>query len=278
MSTTRPQTQREEPIGPFAVLNEFFRECMGDHAPGLDERPDDRLIGALQVIRTLLGMIAAVWIVLAYPLSSGRQDFVLGKLAELGLACAVLLVGSIVGITAFLIAGTPDRRRAFARRLIGPVVYMLALALGPAVIWLSLTAVKGDLASESDVVDFFSGLFGRGIFCSLVSFIVAAIGWLLALALLIASIPYTVLAAYICVASCFRASDVHQLLPALLSPLLVWSLFAFQLFNGPDVAAPPEVLYTFLLGGPLSVTALSVWEVWRLRSRYGITLRGALGR
>lgn len=156
MSTARPQTEREEPIGPFGVLNEFFRDCMGGHALGLDERPAHR-----------------------------RPP------------------------------GHPHPPRQTAE---------------------------------------------------------------LGLALLIASIPYTILAAYVCVASCFRASDVHQLLPALLPPLLVWSLFAFQLFNGPDVAAPPEVLYTFLLGGPLSVTALSAWEVWRLRSRYGITLRGALGR
>lgn len=82
----------------------------------------------------------------------------------------------------------------------------------------------------------------------------------------------------VCVFTCLRASDVHQLLPALLSPLLVWSLFALQFFNGPDVAAPAEVLCTFMLGGPLLVTALSVWEVRRLRSRHGITLRGALGR
>lgn len=85
-------------------------------------------------------------------------------------------------------------------------------------------------------------------------------------------------AAYVCVASCFRVSDVHQLLPALLSPLLIWLLFAFQVFTGPDVAAPPEVLYTLLIGGPMSVTALSVWEIRRLRGRHGITLRTAPGR
>ncbi|MFK0257987.1 hypothetical protein [Streptomyces sp. NPDC090445] len=277
MSTARPQVGGDE-AGPFATVNEFFHTCMGDHAPGLDERPDDRLIGSMQIGRTLLGMVAAVWLIVAYPLSSGREEFVLGKLVELALACAILLAGSIIGIAAFLIAGTPDRRRAFARRLLGPVVSMLALALGPAVTWLSLTTLKGELVSGADLMGFFSSIVGRGILCSVLSFLVLAIGWLLSIVLLIASIPFTILVAYICVATCFRASDVHQLLPALLSPLLVWSLFAFQVFNGPDVAAPPEVLYTFLLGGPLSVTALSVWEVRRLRSRYGITLRGALGR
>ncbi|MFF5703759.1 hypothetical protein ACFY7H_14805 [Streptomyces sp. NPDC012794] len=277
MSTARPQVGADGG-GILATANEFFHTCMGDHAPGPDERPHDRLISGMRLGRTLLGMVAAVWLVVAYPLSSGREEFVLGKLVELGIACAVLLAGSVIGITAFLAAGTPDRRRAFARRLLGPLVSMLALALGPAVTWLSLRTVKGELVGGEDLMDFFSAIVGRGILCSLLSFVVLVIGWLIGIALLIASVPYTIVTAYVCVTTCFRASDVHQLLPALLSPLLVWSLFAFQVFNGPDVAAPPEVLYTFLLGGPLSVTALSVWEVRRLRGRYGITLRRALGR
>ncbi|MDK0521767.1 hypothetical protein [Streptomyces sp. ML-6] len=33
-----------------------------------------------------------------------------------------------------------------------------------------------------------------------------------------------------------------------------------------------------VLGGPLSVTAVSLWELRRLRSRHGLTLRTALGR
>ncbi|MFB6808851.1 hypothetical protein [Streptomyces sp. NPDC056387] len=44
------------------------------------------------------------------------------------------------------------------------------------------------------------------------------------------------------------------------------------------MAAPPAVLYPFMLGGPLSVTGLSLWEVRRLRTRYGITLGSLLGR
>ncbi|MFJ2824287.1 hypothetical protein ACIO7M_24685 [Streptomyces toxytricini] len=277
MSTAGTQAHSEA-TGPLATVDEIFRTVMGSHAPDGDERPEDRLISRMQTARTLLGLGGAVWLVLAYPLSTGREEFVLGKLVELGMACAVLLTGSVLGITAFLAAGAPDRRRAFARRLAGPLVCVLALALGPAVFWLALATVKGDLVGEVELVEFYSSLLGRGILCSVLSFLTLVIGCLLAVAVLIVSVPYTIVTAYACVTSCFRASDVHQLLPALLSPLLVWSLFAFQLFNGPDVAAPPEVLYTFLLGGPLSVTALSVWEVRRLRTRYGITLRNALGR
>lgn len=275
MSWDRPRFGGE--AGSVATLNDAFHAYVAA-GPRQEERPDDAVIARVQLGRTILGIIAAVWLVLAYPLSNGREEFVLGKLVELGISCAILLVASIIGITAFLVAGTPDRRRDFAGRLLRPVLSILALAAGPLAIWLSLTTVKGDLVGGADLMDFFSPVVGRGIMCSLLSFAVLVLGWLLALVLLIVSIPFTVLTAYVCVASCFRASDVHQLLPALLSPLLVWSLFAFQVFTGPDVAAPPEVLYTFLLGGPLSVTALSVWEVRRLRSRHGITLRTALGR
>ncbi|WP_406270433.1 hypothetical protein OHT93_18670 [Streptomyces sp. NBC_00191] len=45
------------------------------------------------------------------------------------------------------------------------------------------------------------------------------------------------------------------------------------LFDGADVAAPPVVIYAFSLGGPLSVSVLSLWEVRRLRIRCGVTLR-----
>ncbi|MEV4504647.1 hypothetical protein [Streptomyces klenkii] len=237
----------------------------------------DQLITGMQLARTVLGLAAAVWLVAAYPLSGGGQKFVLGKLLELAFSCGILAVGSIIGITAFLVASTPDRRRDFAGRLRRPILAALLLAAGPLCIWLSVAALKGDLINGEDLKDLFSTFAGPGIICTLLAFLTLAIGWLAALAVLLGSSVYTLLATYACVFTCFMARDVHQLLPALISPLLVWSLFAFQMFNGPDVAAPPHVLYTFMLGGPLSVTALSVWEVRRLRTRHGITLRAALG-
>ncbi|MFH8784881.1 hypothetical protein [Streptomyces roseoverticillatus] len=261
---------------PGGALRAFFRSWAGGLAPSA-ERVEDKLISGMQLARTVLGLVAAVWLVAAYPLSGGGQEFVLGKLLELAFSCGILAAGSIIGITAFLIASTPDRRRDFAARLRGPISAALLLAAGPLCIWLSVETLKGDLIDGQDLKDFFSGFTGPGVICTVLAFLALAIGWLAAIAVLLGSSVYTLLATYLCVFTCFMARDVHQLLPALISPLLVWSLFAFQMFNGPDVAAPPEVLYTFMLGGPLSVTALSVWEVRRLRIRHGITLRAALG-
>lgn len=232
----------------------------------------------IQLARTVLGLAAAVGLFVAYPLSGEGEEYVLGKLLELGLSCAILLAGTVIGITAFLAASTRARRRHFAARLHTPILAALALGVGPLALWGSFLTLKGETITGEDLKNFFSSITGPGWISTILAFLVLIGGGLAALAVLICSIPYTVVVAYACVATCFRASDVHQLLPALLAPLLVWSLFAFQLFNGPDLAAPPEVLYAFMVGGPVSVTVLSVWEVRRLRSRHGITLRVALGR
>ncbi|WP_314247158.1 hypothetical protein [Streptomyces sp. DSM 40907] len=261
------------------AVKAFFRSWTVefDYSP-MAEHVEDRLITWTQRGRTVLGLAAAVWLLVAYPLSSGGEEFVLGKLVELALACGVLVVGSLIGITVFLVASTPARRRDFAERLRRPLSAALLLVSGPLVMWLSFTTLKGDLISGGDLKGFFSAITGPGFISSALALIVLAVGWIAAVIVLICSIPYTLVSCYACVFTCLRVADVHQLLPALLSPLLVWSLFAFQVLGGSDIAAPAEVLYPFMLGGPLSVTALSVWEVRRLRSHHGITLRSALGR
>lgn len=91
-------------------------------------------------------------------------------------------------------------------------------------------------------------------------------------------LPFALASAVLCVHHAFRAADVHEVLPPLLSPVLVWSLFVVQLFDDAPVDAPLAVRVLFLVAPPLSVTALSVWELRRLRMSYGITLRRALGR
>ncbi|WP_406862706.1 hypothetical protein ABZO31_20685 [Streptomyces sp. HUAS MG47] len=265
--------------GRGGAVRAFFRSWVGDfeRAPSA-EKVEDGLISGVQITRTLLGLAAAVWLIASYPLSDGGQEFVLTKLLELGLACGILAVGSIVGVTAFLVASTPDRRRDFAERLRRPISAALMLLWGPLCAWLSFMTVTGDLVDGTDLKEFFTAITGPGWISSVLAFLVLIVGWLVAAVLLLGSIPYTLLITWLSVLTCFRTMDVHPLLPPLLSPLLVWSLFAFQLYSGPDVAAPPVVLYSFMLGGPLSVTALSVWEVRRLRTLHGITLRSALGR
>ncbi|MGW6565070.1 hypothetical protein [Streptomyces sp. NPDC054975] len=254
---------------------------MADSSP--PERVDDPVISRMQSGRTAVGLLATVWLLFAYPLRVGRESFVLGKLEELLIGCGIVLATTVVGIGGFIVLARAPLGRMYARRVGGPLMELGAIPLGVGVVWLMLAALGGDIIAPEDVGphDFTFGLFGTTIGRIITGAVIGLLFFAAALAcavLLVAALCFTLTAAFKGMNSCFRAGDVHQLLPALVSPLLVWSLFLLQLFDGSDVAAPPLVIYAFSFGGPLSVTLLSVWEVRRLRVRHGVTFRSALGR
>ncbi|WP_307835444.1 hypothetical protein [Streptomyces adelaidensis] len=76
------------------------------------------------------------------------------------------------------------------------------------------------------------------------------------------------------VRSAFNTADVHAALPALLTGALVWEFAAIGLATGGPPPGPPLVQLAALVGGPASVTVVAWWEVRRLRTRYGVRLRG----
>ncbi|MEC4015464.1 hypothetical protein [Streptomyces sp. H27-D2] len=251
--------------------------------PSRRTRLEDPLISWVQRVRTALGLVAMAWLLLAYPVRKEREDFVFGKLEELLIGCGIIMVAGIIGVSFFIFAARPPLGRMYAGRLTGPLCALAAVPLGAGLAWLAVAGLKGDIISPSNPGshDFLFGLFGDSmgkLISGLAVILLLIVGALACVVILVVAVCFTLAAAIAGMNSCFRAGDVHELLPALLSPLLVWSLFGLQLFDGADVAAPPAVIYAFSLGGPLSVSALSVWEVRRLRNRHGVTLRSALGR
>ncbi|WEH16365.1 hypothetical protein [Streptomyces sp. VNUA24] len=249
-------------------------------------RPDlirDQVITWLQRARTTLGLLATVWLVMAYPLRKGREEFVLDKLENLAAGCAIMLGAGAVGVTLFILAARSPLGSVYTRRLVGPLTVIGLIVLGIGLCWLAVLGLRGDIVSDADIgrFDITFGFFGETAGTAITGLVVLAllfVGAITCVVVLLVSVVTTLLVTFMALNSCFRTADVHELLPALLSPLLVWSLFALSLSDTPDVAAPPAVILSFLLGGPLTVTALSVWEVRRLRVRYGVTLRTALGR
>ncbi|WP_158943801.1 hypothetical protein [Streptomyces sp. NRRL S-378] len=252
-------------------------------SPTRPGRVEDSVISRMQFLRTTLGLGATLWLVFAYPLSTGREDFVLGKLEDLLLGCAIVLVAGCVGIAVFILGARSPLGRLYVSRLIWPLRALGAVFLGAGMIWLMLAFLRGDipvgqwLAGNDITFGFFGKTLGT-IISGLVFALILIVGGVACAVGLVAALCFTLFATVTGLNSCFRTADVHELLPALISPLLVWSLAVLQFFDDADVAAPAAVLTAFLLGGPLSVTALSVWEVRRLRNLYGITLRSALGR
>ncbi|UUU32204.1 hypothetical protein JIX56_21125 [Streptomyces sp. CA-210063] len=258
----------------------------GAAALAVPNRPDlirDPVITWLQRARTALGLLATVWLVMAYPLRKGRQEFVLDKLENLAVGCAILLGAGALGITLFILAARSPLGGVYLRRLVGPLTVIGVIALGVGLCWLMVLALRGEIISDADIgrFDLTFGLFGETAGVAITGLAMLAllvVGAIACVLVLLISVFTTLLVTFMALNSCFRTADVHELLPALLSPLLVWSLFALSFSDTPDVAAPPAVIYSFLLGGPLTVTALSVWELRRLRVRHGVTLRTALGR
>ncbi|TDC20539.1 hypothetical protein E1265_21780 [Streptomyces sp. 8K308] len=236
------------------------------------DRVQDRIVHALQWSRTALGLTATVWLVMAYPMKVGREDFVMGKLEDLLISCGITFGVGLLAVTAFISAARAPLGRRYASCLLGPGYCVVMILCGAGLCWLTWKTLRGELFSFDIVPGDQSWLI------SVLLVVGQGVGGLICLILLLCAIPFTVVVLVYGVNSCFRLGDVHDLLPALLSPLMVWSLFILNFSDGPDVAAPPSILYTFLLGGPVSVTLLSVWETYRLRRRYGLTLRTALGR
>ncbi|MFI5965341.1 hypothetical protein ACIA8J_24640 [Streptomyces asoensis] len=236
----------------------------------------DRVIGRLRSGRTLAGLAATGWMLVSFPLAEGRAEFVLGKLVDLVAGFGILCLAGLVAVTVFICASRPPLRRVYLRRLRAPGETLRALLIGSVMTWGGGTLLAELLGGE--IVPW-SRIHSHGILATVAASVPLVVLVLPMCLVLVVMGAFTVLSCvWYSLDSCFRLGDVHELLPALVSPVLVWALFVLSCLDGPDVAAPALVLYPFLLGGPLSVTALSAWEIRRLNRRYGMTFTSALGR
>lgn len=67
----------------------------------------------------------------------------------------------------------------------------------------------------------------------------------------------------------FRLEDGHPLLPPVVSVLAAWATVFMSLLDGGTDESEPAVIVTILLiGGPISITALAIYEIMRLKERY----------
>ncbi|MCX4528571.1 MULTISPECIES: hypothetical protein [unclassified Streptomyces] len=224
------------------------------HRPARPDRIVDGAIERAQIARTAVGVIATCWLVYAYPLRESAGAVLGDKLTEVLVSAGLLLVLGPLALVAFVCAARRPGPAFYRARLRGPLTALGSLFGTVFLMWLvpnGFGAVPGGLGSVLSLV--------------------GGIGYLFL-------VPFALASAVFCVHFTFRTADVHEVLPPLVSPVLVWAMAFFQLFDTPPVAAPLGVRILFLVGPPLSVTALSAWELRRLRAYYGITLRGALGR
>ncbi|MDX2388935.1 hypothetical protein NJL88_02295 [Streptomyces sp. DK15] len=246
---TRRQKVVRFVFNPLYAAQRVFRPSR----PGLVSDP---LVRKLQLWRTLLG--AAAWLALTYTYTAISSAEDVGAVASdrfgqswdsvLVLACTFpVVVGS------FAAAARGPVRRLYLRRALRSLGAVLALmaAMGS----FALVAAPGSQGLRDAV-----GLPGK-----------IAMGLMFLWAL-----GFALYGTGLSLVHVFRTADIHELVPPVLATLLVWEMAVLDLINGTYDQVPPVARLVFVLGAPVTVTALSVWEAYRLRRHHGLSLRRAL--
>ncbi|GHF70165.1 hypothetical protein GCM10010218_59380 [Streptomyces mashuensis] len=237
---------------PFLLALRAFR-------PSRPDRVGDEAIAAAQVGRTVIGLAATAWLLFAYPMRESKGRFLNDKLVEVVYSAGVMCLVGPLALLAFTLAARPAVRPLYVARLLHPMLAFVTLAAVGGGWWFLIHHGLEDAVGASGMAGFALRMFAGPL-------------------LTLLAIPLFLFCALMCVHHTFRTADVHEVLPPLVSPVLVWTMTVFEVLDDAPVSAPLWIRLLFLAGPPLSVTALSYWELHRLRTRYGITLRGALGR
>ncbi|KOG54893.1 hypothetical protein ADK75_12940 [Streptomyces virginiae] len=240
-------------FNPIAVGRAVF-------TPSRPDRVHDPMVKRVQILRTAVGLVAITWMLLTYGLAADADAVVDDRFGQIRTALIVLAVTFPVAVAAFIAPARPPHRRLFLRRAAKPAGALLAL-----VVTLAVPRLITGLGYVDEHTDWTASA-GRVV-------LLFALG-----AFLLWLAPFALYGIGQSLVHVFRTADLHETVPPLLAMLLVWELALFDLFRGAYDSVPLGARLAFLLGAPLSVTVVAMWELRRLRTRHGITLRGALLR
>lgn len=251
-----PITRLRRRIGPIHTARRVFTPSR----PGIVSDPE---VARMRKIRTLVGVGAFLWMSYAYKLApklSDAADEQVDKSWTSALVLAATLpvvVGVLYGLAA------PAARRDLLRRAgrcFGAIVAMMAAASVFPIIVLS-----GFFEDQEPLVE--------GHFTVTKGLILAS-----TLFILFWVTPFVVWGVGLAVQHVFRTADIHETVPPLLIMALAWEMALIDMFTGAHEGVPTVIRYVFILGAPLSVTAVGLWELHRLRVHYGLGMQGLLMR
>ncbi|MDH6219623.1 heme/copper-type cytochrome/quinol oxidase subunit 2 [Streptomyces pseudovenezuelae] len=238
--------------GPIAIARKVFR-------PSRPDRVEDEVVARIQKIRTYVGLGAVLWVTYSYKLVDSAGDAASERLNDSWISILVLSVTFPVVIGVLVALARPPARQQLLRRAAKPFGAVLAIIGGVAVFPAAILTglADGKLA---------------------VNPVMSVITWLITVSILVWVLPFIIYGMGLSLLHVFRTVDIHETVPPLLTMTLVWEMALVNLFTGSYADVPAGVRIVFLLGGPLSVTAVGLWELRRLRANYGLTVRGSLMR
>lgn len=239
-------------FNPFRVGRYVFK-------PSRPDRVQDPEVRRIQIVRTVVGLVVAAWILQSYDVAVGADAVLDDRIGQAQTAFILLSASVPLVIAGFVAAARPPNRRILLRRVGGPLaamIMMVVLFTVPRLITQSGYDPKDHL--KEDLTGLLTVLVIFWFFLWLCPFVLAGL--------------------FHSVVHVFRTADIHETLPPVTTILLVWELALVDLVRGAYESAPFAARLALTLGPPLAVTLVATWELRRLRTRHGVTLRGALLR
>lgn len=252
---------RVEPSRARKILRGLYNPLYAAQRTFRPSRPgivDDRAVRKLQLWRTGLGLVAWVGLMVTYNAVASAADVqgVASERLDQSWSSVLVLVCTFpVVVGTFVAAARDGLRRVYLRRALRPLGSVLAIMMSMGT---GALAMAPELADLRDAV----GLPGKII-------IVVLCLW---------SIGFALYGIGLSLVHVFRTADIHEVLPPILAGVLVWEMALLDVITGAYEQVPTGARVVFVLGAPLTVTALSCWELYRLRRDHGFTLRTALRR
>ncbi|MFF1321764.1 hypothetical protein [Streptomyces chartreusis] len=250
-----PITRLRRRIGPIHTARRVF-------TPTRSGVVSDPQVARMRKIRTMVGVGAFLWMSYTYKLSTKLSDTASEQVDKSWTSALVLaatlpvIVGILYGLAA------PAARRDLLRRAgrcFGAIVAMMAAASVFPIIVLSgfykgSPLVEGSLTAMK-IIQLVASLF--------------ILFWVM---------PFVVWGVGLAVQHVFRTADIHETVPPLLIMALGWEMALIDVLTGAHAGVPTLIRYVFILGAPVSVTAVGLWELRRLRTRHGLAVRDLLMR
>ncbi|WP_244177095.1 hypothetical protein [Streptomyces albus] len=246
-----PPRVRFRPLGALRTGRATADALFNRPGPG---RVEDPAVRRAQLWRAVTGALSTIALVHAYGTDGGWSDVVDDGVFRLVMAPVLLVLLGPVVVTLFIRQAPPRYRPTLRSRLWLPVKtvgwffgsYLVCVPTLAGLFWLMERA-----PSPWNLLVGLAGL--------------AALFWML---------PFLLFSLLNTARYAFNAATVHAYLPAVLTVSLVWAFAGVGfLADGMPHNGPPEAQLAALLGGPLTVSLIAVWELHRLRTRFGVRLR-----
>lgn len=222
--------------------------------PG-EGRVVDPVVSRVQLWRAVIGAVASFSLVYAYGADDGWSGVANDGVVKMILAPLLLILTGPLAVLGFIRYAPAEQRPLLRSRLRAPlkaVGWWVGILAG-----VVLALVGSALLLKQNYGTLLNGLVALALLIGLI--------WLL---------PFLLFSSAYAARYAFNTSNVHAALPAFLTVVLVWELMLCSVaLDGGLPHGPPLAQWSAVLGGPVTVTAVALWELRRMRTRHGVRIR-----